>query len=214
VSSVEPASGPASEHEREPEGEPASRPPAVVLASGHLVDAPDRPSPRFPPGEVARVSAEIAATLDRWAVDERTTVVSGGARGADLLVAEQARARGARVVLCLALPPEEFDRRSVALAGSDWSQRFAALLEVADVRVLERDPGARPPGDEVFARTNAWMVELARSLGGDPPHAIIVWDGQAGDGPGGTRDLLQRLGLDETSHALVIIDPRPGPAAD
>ena len=34
--------------------EPAS--PRVVLASGHMVDAPDRTTPRFPPSEVGRVA--------------------------------------------------------------------------------------------------------------------------------------------------------------
>src|SRR4029079_6492907 len=98
-----------------------------------MVDARDRESPRFPPDQVGRVTREIRATLARWDVGPQTTVVTQGARGADTIIAEQALARGAKVVLCLALPPEEFERASVELPGSDWTERFRALLEVAEV---------------------------------------------------------------------------------
>jgi hypothetical protein len=182
--------------------------PAVVVVSGHMVDAPDRAVPRFPPSEIDRVTVETAAALDRWGVDETTTLVSGGARGADIIVAELARSRGARLVLCLALPPEEFRQRSVALPGTDWSERFTALLEDAEVRVLDASTDATTD-DDVFERANAWIIEVAHALGGPRPHAVIVWDRRTGDGPGGTGDFVRRLGYDRDDDRLAEIDPTP-----
>jgi len=182
-------------------------PPAVVLASGHVIDAPGRASPRFPPEEVPRVTEQIRTALEAWGVGPESTVITGGARGADLIVAEEARARGARIVVCLALPREEFERRSVALPGSDWVERFRQLLKVSEVRQLS-DHADVAPGDVVFARANDWMVDLATGL--DPePHAVIVWNGERGDGPGGTRDLVRRLGVDRPDPRICVIDPTP-----
>lgn len=186
-------------------------PPAVVVASGHMVDAPHRAEPRFPQGEVDRVRDEVRRTLSDWGVGPETTVVSGGARGADLIVAEEGQALGARVVLCLAEPPEEFERTSVALPDTDWADRFRKLLASAEVRVLT-DERPAPGGDERYAATNNWMIDVARSLvpdGEDGPNAIIVWDGQGGDGPGGTRDFVHQLGYDERDPRVRVIDPTP-----
>jgi hypothetical protein len=177
-----------------------SEPPRVVVVSGHMVDTPDRPQPRFPPSEVPRVAAAVAAALDRWAVGPATTLVTGGARGADILAAEAARERGARVRLVLALPPEEFVAASVALPGTDWTRRFRDLLRDAEVEVVD---GA---GEDVFALTNERILAVAQALD-DHPCAIVVWDGERGDGPGGTDDFVRRLGA--AGDRLVVIDPRP-----
>jgi len=134
-------------------------------------------------------------------------VITGGARGADLIVAEQALARGAKVVVCLALPQEEFERRSVELPDSDWVDRFRRILKAADVRHLAEHAGAIS-GDDVFAAANHWMVEVATAI--DPkPHAVVVWDGKQADGPGGTRDLVQRLDVTRPDPRICVIDPTP-----
>jgi hypothetical protein len=175
--------------------------PSVVVVSGHMVDAPDRPRPRFPADQVERVGAIVRAAFEAWGVGASTTVITGGARGADLIGAEAAVELGAKVRILLALPPDEFEAQSVALEGTDWAQRFRAVLETAEVEVVEH-----PSGADVFGDTNAHMIELARAL--DPePHAVVVWDGQEGDGPGGTRDFLKRLGHFGPGERVRVIDP-------
>jgi hypothetical protein len=181
----------------------------VVLASGHLVDAPGRQAPRFPPSRVAWVTDRLREIFDDWGVGPATVVISGGARGADIIAAEEGYKRGAHVILCLALPADEFERRSVGLPGTDWSSRFRRLLAVAEVRELAPSPGQAPEGDEVFARANEWMVDLAHEMDAQP-HAVVVWDGMTGDGPGGTSDLVQRLGGPTAEPHLRVIDPTPG----
>jgi hypothetical protein len=177
--------------------------PDVVVVSGHMVDTPDRPQPRFPPGQVARVTGEVEAALDRWDVGPGTTLVTGGARGADIVAAEAARARGAGLRLVLALEPDEFVSRSVAIPGTDWEQRFRALLTDADVEVVDG-----PDDDDVFARTNDRIIEVAREID-ERPHAVIVWNGTEGDGPGGTSDFVSRLGRTSGDERVVVIDPTP-----
>ena len=179
--------------------------PRVVLGTGHMVDLPDRPEPRFPADQVPRVTDEVRAALATWQVGRESTIVCGGARGADLIVAEEAHARGARVVLCLALPPDEFVERSVDIPGTDWTARFQRIAQVADTRVLDGTAGGR---DDVFGRANAWMVEVARSLD-ESPHAIVVWNGRKGDGPGGTKDMVWHLGVQGPGPRVRVIDPTP-----
>ena len=175
--------------------------PKVVVVSGHMVDAHDRPRPRFPPDQAARVGEAVRAALDAWGVDGTTTLITGGARGADLIAAEAASERGATVRILLALEPDEFEAASVALEGTDWAERFRRALGTAEVEVVEH-----PPGADVFERTNARIIEAARAL--DPePHAVIVWNGQEGDGPGGTRDFVRRLGHTRPGERVRVIDP-------
>jgi NAD(P)-dependent dehydrogenase (short-subunit alcohol dehydrogenase family) len=174
-----------------------------VVVSGHMVDEPGRESPRFPAERVPVVTARIRAVLAAWEVGPATTVVSGGARGADIIVAEEALDRGAQVVLCLALEPEEFEQASVAIADTDWSERFRRLLRRAEVRVLEH---GSPDDPALYARTNRWLLDVARSFG--EPKVILVWNGQRGDGPGGTEEFARLAGPDEPDPDRIrVIDP-------
>jgi hypothetical protein len=167
-----------------------------------MVDTPDRPHPRFPPSEVPRVADEIRTALERWAVGPGTTLITGGARGADILAAEAAHARGAGIRLILALPPDTFVQGSVALPGTDWQRRFYELLDVADTEVVGGSD------DEVYARTNDRILAVARAIE-TRPHAIVVWNGRTGDGPGGTGDFVAKLRRASGEAGLVLIDPTP-----
>ncbi|WP_138732172.1 patatin-like phospholipase family protein [Modestobacter excelsi] len=181
--------------------------PAAVAVSGHMVDTPDREVPRFPPGQIGRVAREVDEAFDAWKVGPGTTVVCGGARGADILAAEAGLRRGARIRVCLALPPDEFERRSVDLPGSDWSARFRELLQRSEVEVPP--PGEAAPDDEdAFARANVRLVEVAGLLAASP-NALLVWNGKGGDGPGGTLDFVRRLGFTRPGPRVRVIDPTP-----
>jgi len=172
-----------------------------------MVDSPGRDVPRFPPDQVDRVTREVHAGFDRWQVGPGTTLVCGGARGADIIAAEAASARGARVLLRLALPPATLERRSVELPGTDWVARFRRLLAIADVEVLPEQAAGDGDGDDVFALANDWMIGVARDLSVEPPHTLVVWDGKSGDGPGGTADFVRRLGHRGPGPQIMVIDP-------
>jgi hypothetical protein len=175
----------------------------ALIVSGHLVDLPGREPSRFPQYLVARMSAVMDEIFDEWAIGPETTVICGGARGADIIGAELALRRHASVRLCLALPPQEFARESVDLPGTDWRERFENLRKRAQV---QSPSDGTASGGEAFARANGQMVELAFRLD-SRPRAIVVWDGKMGDGLGGTAHLVQRLGYERGDPRLRIVDP-------
>jgi hypothetical protein len=183
-------------------------PAEVILATGHMVDLPDRSEPRFPPAEVPRVTAEIGRTLDEWGVDASTVLVCGGARGADILAAEGVLERGGAVIVCLPLPPDRFVAESVELPGDPtWTERFHALVEQVEVRPPP-EAGAHSPSGDVFTRNNSRMIELAAALGDGSPRVLAVWDGREGDGPGGTADVVNAFAPAQPD-GVRIIDPTP-----
>ena len=180
----------------------------VVLGSGHRVDAPGRTSPRFPPEKEAAVREALARQLAAWSVGSGDLAICGGANGADILLAEICRDRGAAVLLLLPFPPERFIRESVELPGSAWTERFRALARDgrSTVRIQEQSLGPLPPGADPFERNNDWILEtgLAEARPGTPS-ALLVWNRRPGDGAGGTagfHDAAVRLGL-----PVVVIDP-------
>jgi len=172
-----------------------------------MIDAPGRSEPRFPPAKEQAVRKGIAEQLARWNVGAGDAGISGGACGADILFAEECLARGASVVLLIALPEEEFLARSVSFADADWEPRYRALRSRCETRFQHE--ALRPPakGDNAFERNNLWCLEVARSLA--PPgriHALLVWNGKpGGDGPGGTSDFAARV--KRGGGRVAVIDP-------
>lgn len=176
-----------------PPTEPRSTFAQVVVVSGHMVDLPDRSSPRFPASDEQAVLEAIQVVLRDWAVGSGTLLVSGGARGTDILAAEQALARGAEAWLLLALPDEEFVAASVDIPGTDWLERFRALRGRCPTWFQFEELG-RPTGDEdVFERNNDWCLSVAHAQATTGELRVLaVWDGERGDGRGGTSHLIER----------------------
>jgi hypothetical protein len=52
------------------------------------------------------------------------------------------------------------------------------------------------------------MVDTVRAMD-DRPYVVVVWDGRGGDGPGGTGDLVRRLGYAPDDERVRVIDPTP-----
>ncbi|WP_168788294.1 hypothetical protein [Paraburkholderia aromaticivorans] len=44
-----------------------------------------------------------------------------------------------------------------------------------------------------YERNNLWMLERSLECGVQKVHFICVWDGQAGDGPGGARHMYEAV---------------------
>ena len=149
----------------------------------------------------------IAEELSRWGVGTGDTGICGGACGTDILFAEACLRLSASVMLLIALPEEEFLRRSVSFADADWEKRYRALRARCETRFQHEALGPPANGENVFERNNLWCLELARSLA--PPgriHALLVWDGKpGGDGPGGTSDFAARV--ERAGGRVSIINP-------
>jgi hypothetical protein len=186
---------------------PALIPARAIVGSGHMIDVPGRKEPRFPPSKEAAIRLSIAQQLQRWNVGAQDVGICGAARGADILFAEECLKRGARVLLLIPLPEEEFIQRSVRLPGSDWEARYRALRARCETRFQHETLGPPAPDENVFARNNVWCLDTARSLvSPDHVNGLLVWDEKpTGDGPGGTSDFAARVR--RYGGEVVIVNP-------
>ena len=163
---------------------------ATVLFSGHMVDAPDRPSPRFPPERVPVVRRAIAEAI--WPFDESDAEgISGLACGGDLLFAEEWLKTGRLLHAYLPRDEADFLDESVRFAGEEWVDSFRAVT--ADPKLVLSGPDQEMLGlDDPHTANNLRMLDAAilRSSG---LHGLFLWDGKGGDGPGGTEHLASAV---------------------
>jgi hypothetical protein len=165
----------------------------VFLFSGHMIDAPGRRSPRFPPAQVPIAAHAIALLLDQLEAAPSDLAICGGACGGDLLFAQAALARGVQLELYLPFEEPKFLAESVDFAGADWHARFDAAKTHATVHSMPHDCPPVPEGQSPYEHNNQWMLDAASRFGAERLHFICLWNGQGADGPGGTRHLLQKV---------------------
>ena len=165
-----------------------------------MIDAPRRAEPRFPPEAEPWVAAAIAAALDVGGDD---VVITQGLAGSDLLVAEHALRRGARVQPAAREGARRLQGR--VRRGRWGGARFDAVAAAGGA-------GRRPAGsargrDPPDAAANAWVLdEAVRLAGAVSPEAFVAWDREEGDGAGGTAHFA-RLAR-EAGLALTAVVPR------
>jgi hypothetical protein len=162
----------------------------VVLFSGHMIDAPDRKAPRFPPSREPIAAAAIAATLEDIGAGRGDLGICGGACGGDLLFAEACLAKGMRLEIYLPLDEPEFLAKSVDFAGGNWHDRYGAVRAKAALHIAPDELGPLAEGEDPYERNNQWMLQSAVRFGGERMAFICLWNGEGGDGPGGTKHLM------------------------
>jgi hypothetical protein len=169
----------------------------VFLFTGHMVDAPGRPLPRFPADKSVAAGARIAAALDACAAGPDDLAFTQGAAGGDLLFVEACEQRKVPVRLLLPLSLDAFLARSVRPSqdGAMWEQRLRDAIARLDTPPLEAPSvlGPPPEGVDVFVRGNEWLLDAALAFGADRLHCVCLWDGGGSDGPGGTRHMVDSV---------------------
>lgn len=205
------ALGSAPEDDDTPVAVPA--PSRVVLFTGHMIDAPGRARPRFPPEkeEVARQAIQRAIEIERQRPGGVALGIAGGASGGDILFHEICAGLGIPTRLLLALPKDSYIQESVAPAGGNWVERFDRLTEKLPVRVLSRSKElptwlSEKKDYSIWQRNNLWMLHNALAAGAEDVTLIALWNGQEGDGPGGTGDLVERAR--QRQARVVILDSK------
>lgn len=170
-----------------------------------MIDAPGRKQARFPPAKEGAVRLKIGEELGRRKAGADDLGICGGACGADILFAEACLERGARVLLLVPLPEEEFLERSVRFADADWEARYRRLRARCETRFQREALGPPAQGEDPFERNNLWCLDTAAALApADRIHAILVWDGKSGgDGPGGTSHFASRVARSGGSVAVI-----------
>ena len=115
--------------------------------------------------------------------------ISSAASGGDILFLEACNDLDLPAEIYLAKNRDEFVQASVADAGDQWIDRFNALCSRFPVHV---------PGDSVidglnvWEHANLWMLESALGADNDGATLLALWNGAAGDGDGGTLDMIER----------------------
>lgn len=169
----------------------------VILFTGHMVDAPGRSLPRFAPAMVPAAARRIADALDVIDAGPRDLAITQGAAGGDLLFAEACLERAIPLRLMLPLRESEFVKQSLlpVQGGAAWHARYRAVVARLDVPPREAPQvlGALAEGDDAFVRGNTWLLDTALVFGADRLRCICLWDGGGGDGPGGTRHLVDAV---------------------
>jgi tetratricopeptide (TPR) repeat protein len=172
----------------------------VLLFTGHMIDAPGRREPRFPPDkvEVARTKIAEAVAGEQEIAGGIAYGVAGGASGGDILFHQVCDASGIATRMFLAVPREVYIRESVAPAGPQWVEDFHRLVRSRQVRVLgesmELPRWLQGKTDyNIWQRNNLWNLHNAlAAAGGENVTLIALWNGASGDGPGGTGDMVQK----------------------
>lgn len=192
----------------------------VVAFAGHLIDAPGRDRPRFPPSLVPAVRTALVA---RIAALRAPVVFSSAACGADLLFIEAALARRAEVNVVLPFARVDFVRSSVAIAGDEWVSRFDDALERATRIIMATDE--KHLGDDVLYANAAQLLEgLSRLRAAQletSPSMLCVIDLTAPGDATGTRGSYERwkasgerLDVVDLAALASTFDPGPDPASD
>ena len=174
----------------------------ALLFTGHMIDRANREEPRFPAWAEGRARDAIHAAIAgvEWAKPGTTVGLAGGASGGDILFHECCAELGIVTRVLLGLNRKAFERESVAPAGSEWVERFHRLLEKPSggLQIMQpKDGMLEGASDNVWQRANLWMIEEANRVA-EERALLALWDGRAGDGPGGTEHFLrvaQRCGV-------------------
>lgn len=162
----------------------------VIVFSGHIVDAVDRPDERFPARCVPQAAQRIDAALSTMKAGKADLAITQGSAGGDILFVESCLAHGVPVQLMLPVPEGEFIDRSIAQMtnGDDWKRRYlAARATLATTpAVMPRAPG------NVFERCNRWMLATAQASGASATELVCLWNGARGDA-GGTAHMVDEF---------------------
>jgi Sulfatase-modifying factor enzyme 1 len=195
----------------------------VFLFTGHQIDSPDRPSPRFPADRepVARAKIKEVLEAELAVLKGQTLGIADAASGGDILFLEVCAQVGITTDVYLALPANAFINESVAPAGGNWVTRFRTLMAKQEEKAKQAKKEIQPPladkkkmpiwlqakeNYDIWQRNNLWMLHHALHRGGRNTTLIALWDGGGGDGPGGTKDMITQARA--LGARTIIIDTR------
>lgn len=162
----------------------------VLLFSGHMIDAPGQLKPRFPANKELVAAAVIARTLEQINAGANDLAICGGADGGDLLFAEASLARQLTLELYIPFNEEEF---LANFADAHWRSRFLAVKSRASLHITSDELGVLPIDRGPYERNNLRMLDAATRFGHDKLDFICLWNGEDGNGPGGTQHLMQEI---------------------
>ncbi len=168
----------------------------VFLFTGHMIDQPGRPTPRFPAAMEHEVQERFEQVLIKLKADDNDmAILPGAACGGDILFIEACLKHNMKVDVLLPFTEPEFIRASVSFAGDAWVTRFYNIRNHPNVTIrLQTDHvGPMPVDDNPYERNNRWALYSALIYGIQQVRLVALWDGKGGDGPGGTGHMVSEV---------------------
>ena len=186
----------------------------VFLFTGHMIDSSNRKTPRFP-AKLESVAAQaiadaVAAELAPLKNQQKNVLgITGGACGGDILFHEACHGLGITSHMYLLFPRQQFLDVSVSFAGQAWIDRFDQVYnKLGPQERPELGPDDNLPawlqereGYSIWVRNNLWMLNNALVFGGKNVTLFALWNGEGGDGVGGTQDMVNQA----SSHGAKIV---------
>ncbi len=179
----------------------SEQPHHIFLFTGHMIDKKGRRDPRFPPDKEPLAAEAIARAIRQLDAGSGDLAICGGACGGDLLFAEACLKQGLYVEFFLPFRETDFIPRSVSFekdlpdqTADSWLSRFHSTKNhpLTRMRITPDDLGPPPAERDPYARNNLRQLYAALSYGPESVRVIALWNGEAGDGPGGTADMIQQ----------------------
>jgi hypothetical protein len=185
---------------------PPFEPKNVFLFSGHMIDAPCRKPPRFPPKKEEIAAQAIAKKLDELGAGPKDLGLCGGACGGDLLFAEACLKRKVRLQIRIPFDEPTFLKNSVTFADGNWGDRYYAVKnnKLTTIFVMPEELGPTPENVNPYERNNLWQLYTALSMGPEKVRFICLWDRKGGDGPGGTKHMHDSV--EKRSGLVYVLD--------
>lgn len=174
------------------------KPRKVFLFSGHMIDTADRSTPRFPQEKEEIAASRIAEVLEELGASSEDLAYTQGACGGDLLFTESCLVRGVKVAWLQPFSEAKFIKKSVVRAGEHWVERYYAAKDglfappLGAPEILGEVPRYTAEGYP-YVRCNKWLLYTALSHGIQNVFFICLWNGEGGDGPGGTEHMYNEV---------------------
>ncbi|SDD47842.1 hypothetical protein SAMN05660690_4315 [Geodermatophilus telluris] len=187
-----------------------------LVFSGHMIDAPGRAQPRFPPDaeEVAARAIRERVSGIKAAVEAEPGVallgIAGASDGGDLLFHEACHELGVTTHVLLPVPELVYRATALSRQASRWAERYhTALRRAAEVRTLARShtmPGwlATRPDYDTWQRSNRWVLHYAWAATTTGRVTVLaLWNGLVGEGRGGVSDMVA-TGLQRGAEVVTV----------
>lgn len=173
--------------------------PRVAVFTGHMIDRPDRKTPRFPSQLEPAVRDQISKELKRLDVG---IGFASAASGSDILFLETLLELGGEAHIVLPYGQDQFVEDSVEIVSGDgWRDRFQRVLTQA-VEIITASDEKLTEDRTSYEFANLLLTGLAGIKAQQLETELIpqaVWDRKEGDGPGGTASMIrhwQNMGLE------------------
>jgi class 3 adenylate cyclase len=167
----------------------------VLVFSGHMIDTEARRGKpkRFPSNWTPAVTSALQDVIGALAPNYG---YSSAACGSDILFLKVLKREGIAASVVLPFGRKEFAETSVGIGGEEWSGWYTEILEwVGKDRIHEISQSPLVFSSASYDYANMVLQGMAAIYADKLDTELIglaVWDGQPGDGPGGTASIVAR----------------------